>query len=48
MYSSTNPENLDPEEELENECSYCGEPCEREFCSTQCRKAYMHDNDDGC
>ena len=48
MYSSTNPENLDPEEELENECAYCGEPCEREFCSPQCRKGYMHDNDDGC
>ena len=23
-------------EELENECVYCGEPCERLFCNKEC------------
>lgn len=27
-------------EELENECAYCGEPCDNEFCDKQCKKAY--------
>jgi hypothetical protein len=43
MYSSTNPENLDPEEEFENECDFCGEPCNGEFCDSNCKKAYMND-----
>ncbi|AHK11394.1 hypothetical protein F132_48 [Flavobacterium sp. phage 1/32] len=32
-----------PEEEGENECGYCGEPCEKEFCSRECKKAYEND-----
>ncbi len=46
MYSSTNPENLDPDEELENECEFCGEACESHFCSKECRRSYNDDNDD--
>jgi len=34
------------EEEKENECGYCGEPCEKEFCNRECGKAYDQDNCD--
>jgi len=34
------------EEEKENECGYCGEPCEKEFCNRECGKAYDQDNFD--
>jgi len=30
-------------EEKENECGYCGEPCEGEFCNKDCKKAYEND-----
>ena len=46
MYSEINPENLDPEEELEKKCAFCGEPCYQEFCSKECRKAYEEDMND--
>lgn len=32
-----------PDEELENECEFCGEPCEKRFCSKDCRIAYLND-----
>ncbi|QRE03546.1 hypothetical protein [Flavobacterium psychrophilum] len=32
-----------PEEEPKKECNYCGEPCEKEFCSKECKKAYEND-----
>ena len=33
-----------PSEELENECLYCGEECEKTYCDKECRKAYEQDN----
>lgn len=30
--------------EGENNCAYCGEPCDGEFCSRECRKAYLAEN----
>jgi len=35
-----------PEEEKENECGYCGEPCDKHFCNRECSKAYDQDNYD--
>jgi len=34
-----------PEEDLnlENKCLYCGEECEKDFCSTQCEEANLND-----
>ena len=34
-----------PEEDLnlENKCHYCGEECEKDFCSTQCEEANLND-----
>ena len=29
--------------ELENECSYCGQPCEYTFCSKECKVAEFND-----
>jgi hypothetical protein len=34
------------EEEKENECTYCGEPCDGPFCDRLCLKAYDQDMDD--
>jgi hypothetical protein len=34
-----------PEEE-ENECDYCGSPCDGEFCDRDCKRAYIADNND--
>ena len=31
------------QEEFENECSFCGEPTNKEFCSRACRKANDED-----
>ena len=33
-----------PEEDLnlENKCHYCGEECEKDFCSTQCEEADLN------
>jgi hypothetical protein len=28
------------------ECAFCGEPCEREFCSMACREAWWLDVED--
>lgn len=33
-----------PDDELENECAFCGEPCKKEFCSKDCRIAYLKEN----
>ena len=33
-----------PPEEPQNECSYCGEPCEGRYCDKNCEKAYENDN----
>lgn len=30
---------LETPEEPENECSYCGVPCEKTYCSKDCKKA---------
>ena len=32
-----------PDDAPENECGYCGEPCENEFCNKECKKAYEND-----
>lgn len=32
-----------PPEEPENNCSYCGEPCEGTFCSRACYIAELND-----
>lgn len=32
-----------PEEEKEKKCRYCGEDCDGEFCSKECKKAYLND-----
>ena len=34
----------DKPDELENECSYCGDPCEKSYCSNECRRAYECEN----
>ena len=34
---------LNPDEAPENECSFCGNPCENEFCSKECLKANDED-----
>ena len=31
-------------EELENECLYCGETCEKTYCDKNCKKAYESEN----
>ena len=28
----------------DNECAFCGNPCEKTFCSDECRKAEYHEN----
>ena len=28
----------------DNECAYCGEPCEGRYCDKNCKKAYENDN----
>jgi len=33
-----------PPEEKENDCLYCGEPCDTDFCDKACQKAYESDN----
>ena len=33
-----------PPEEKENECAFCGEDCDGEFCSKECEKAYLKEN----
>jgi hypothetical protein len=52
MYSQQNPENLDPDEELEIEstCPYCDSATEKyPTCgSRECNKAYYQDMDDDC
>ena len=30
---------LNPNEYPENECRYCGEPCEKAYCDKQCERA---------
>lgn len=34
----------DKPDELENECSYCGDPCLKTYCSSECRRAYECEN----
>lgn len=36
-------ENYLPEQEKENECAYCGEPCDGDFCNRQCMNAFLND-----
>ena len=31
-------------DEPENECSYCGQPCEKKYCNSNCKKAYEQEN----
>lgn len=33
-----------PPEELEGGCIYCGEPCKKYYCNTDCKKAYEAEN----
>jgi predicted nucleic acid-binding Zn ribbon protein len=33
-----------PDTPAEKECDYCGEPSDKRFCSTSCKKAYDADN----
>jgi len=32
------------QDELDNECLYCGEKCEHTYCDKECKKAYECDN----
>jgi len=32
-----------PEDQKENECSYCGTECDGDYCSKECYKADMND-----
>lgn len=32
-----------PEDDLENDCYFCGTPCENTYCSTYCKKADYDD-----
>ena len=34
----------DSPEPYENNCKYCGEECDEDFCDSDCRKAYENDN----
>jgi len=47
MYTDFNKENLDPEEEIETDrkCHQCGEPSEKLFCSKECEREYVVDNE---
>jgi len=38
MYEKTS------EDYPENECRFCGEPCEKTYCSNECKKAYESEN----
>jgi hypothetical protein len=31
-------------EDMEDECSFCGEPCDGNYCSKDCKKAYESEN----
>lgn len=31
------------EDEMENECSFCGTPCDKTFCSKECYLAEIND-----
>jgi hypothetical protein len=33
-----------PPQEQENECAFCGEPTEKNYCSKECKKAYEQEN----
>lgn len=33
-----------PPEEQDNECAFCGEECDGEFCSKECKKSYLLEN----
>lgn len=33
-----------PDDEPERECSFCGVPCTKTYCSTDCKKADYYDN----
>jgi hypothetical protein len=35
--------NPEENQDLENKCHYCGEECEKDFCSTQCEEANLND-----
>ena len=33
-------------EEQNNECEFCGEICEKQYCNKECQRAYIADNTD--
>ena len=33
-----------PPDDLEDECIFCGEPCDGLYCSKECKKAYEAEN----
>lgn len=33
-----------PPEDMEDECRFCGEQCDGQYCSKECRKAYEAEN----
>lgn len=35
---------LDYSEELLDECAFCGESCDGQYCSRDCKKAYEAEN----
>lgn len=41
MYDEWKTEN--PPQEKENNCGFCGEDCDGEFCNSNCKKAYEND-----
>lgn len=34
---------LNPPEVLKNECIFCGNNCQKEFCSNECKTAHLND-----
>jgi len=37
---------LTPLDYPEKTCGWCGEPSNKEFCDSNCRRAYLQDNED--
>jgi len=45
MNLENDKENLQPEEQGERKCHNCGNPSEKLFCSKQCEREYVLDNE---
>ncbi len=45
MYSDSDKENLAPDDVPERKCHQCGDPSEKLFCSKECEREYVIDNE---